>query len=393
MNTKINKSFKSKVITLISAALVISFFAIPIVGIISSNQDIIESENRRIYQFPEISIKSLSSKKFLYELSKYFEDRLLFRFSLNSLTEPVYNKKFFKGFEANKQGLAIEGLDNWLFLSSDKYYKQHTEDVPFNSQRQKFIVNKIKKVQDLAQGVPTYIIVGPDKLGIYPEKAVPWIGHPGKYRLANKKIQFMQEQGLTVLDNYALLKEHKKDGILYYLGDTHWNQYAAYLAFNSNMETILGKDFVKKPYKYSWSIRKSGDLGNGFGGYENSYVYDCAIFYLDKQDDLTVKAYKQLQVPYFESIQKELTGGNIPNYHPFEDVIETINLKAPIKKTVVIYADSFYHAGYRIFCEGIFEHIITIHHNALIEEKAIAQDIIKKFKPDLILYECVERDL
>ena len=393
MNTKINKSFKSKVITLISVALVISFFEIPIVGIISSNQDIIESENRRIYQFPEISIKSLSSKKFLYELSKYFEDRLLFRFSLNSLTEPVYNKKFFKGFEANKQGLAIEGLDNWLFLSSDKYYKQHTEDVPFNSQRQKFIVNKIKKVQDLAQGVPTYIIVGPDKLGIYPEKAVPWIGHPGKYRLANKKIQFMQEQGLTVLDNYALLKEHKKDGILYYLGDTHWNQYAAYLAFNSNMETILGKDFVKKPYKYSWSIRKSGDLGNGFGGYENSYVYDCAIFYLDKQDDLTVKAYKQLQVPYFESIQKELTGGNIPNYHPFEDVIETINLKAPIKKTVVIYADSFYHAGYRIFCEGIFEHIITIHHNALIEEKAIAQDIIKKFKPDLILYECVERDL
>ena len=393
MNTKINKSFKSKVTTLISAALVISFFAIPIVGIISSNQDIIESENRRIYQFPEISIKSLSSKKFLYDLSKYFEDRLLFRFSLNSLTEPVYNKKFFKGFEANKQGLAIEGLDNWLFLSSDKYYKQHTEDVPFNSQRQKFIVNKIKKVQDLAQGVPTYIIVGPDKLGIYPEKAVPWIGHPGKYRLANKKIQFMQEQGLTVLDNYALLKEHKKDGILYYLGDTHWNQYAAYLAFNSNMETILGKDFVKKPYKYSWSIRKSGDLGNGFGGYENSYVYDCAIFYLDKQDDLTVKAYKQLQVPYFESIQKELTGGNIPNYHPFEDVIETINLKAPIKKTVVIYADSFYHAGYRIFCEGIFEHIITIHHNALIEEKAIAQDIIKKFKPDLILYECVERDL
>ena len=393
MNTKINKSFKSKVITLISVALVISFFAIPIVGIISSNQDIIESENRRIYQFPEISIKSLSSKKFLYELSKYFEDRLLFRFSLNSLTEPVYNKKFFKGFEANKQGLAIEGLDNWLFLSSDKYYKQHTEDVPFNSQRQKFIVNKIKKVQDLAQGVPTYIIVGPDKLGIYPEKAVPWIGHPGKYRLANKKIQFMQEQGLTVLDNYALLKEHKKDGIWYYLGDTHWNQYAAYLAFNSNMETILGKDFVKKPYKYSWSIRKSGDLGNGFGGYENSYVYDCAIFYLDKQDDLTVKAYKQLQVPYFESIQKELTGGNIPNYHPFEDVIETINLKAPIKKTVVIYADSFYHAGYRIFCEGIFEHIITIHHNALIEEKAIAQDIIKKFKPDLILYECVERDL
>ena len=393
MNTKINKSFKSKVITLISVALVISFFAIPIVGIISSNQDIIESENRRIYQFPEISIKSLSSKKFLYELSKYFEDRLLFRFSLNSLTEPVYNKKFFKGFEANKQGLAIEGLDNWLFLSSDKYYKQHTEDVPFNSQRQKFIVNKIKKVQDLAQGVPTYIIVGPDKLGIYPEKAVPWIGNPGKYRLANKKIQFMQEQGLTVLDNYALLKEHKKDGILYYLGDTHWNQYAAYLAFNSNMETILGKVFVKKPYKYSWSIRKSGDLGNGFGGYENSYVYDCAIFYLDKQDDLTVKAYKQLQVPYFESIQKELTGGNIPNYHPFEDVIETINLKAPIKKTVVIYADSFYHAGYRIFCEGIFEHIITIHHNALIEEKAIAQDIIKKFKPDLILYECVERDL
>lgn len=305
MNTKINKSFKSKVITLISVALVISFFAIPIVGIISSNQDIIESENRRIYQFPEISIKSLSSKKFLYELSKYFEDRLLFRFSLNSLTEPVYNKKFFKGFEANKQGLAIEGLDNWLFLSSDKYYKQHTEDVPFNSQRQKFIVNRIKKVQDLAQGVPTYIIVGPDKLGIYPEKAVPWIGHPGKYRLANKKIQFMQEQGLTVLDNYALLKEHKKDGILYYLGDTHWNQYAAYLAFNSNMETILGKDFVKKPYKYSWSIRKSGDLGNGFGGYENSYVYDCAIFYLDKQDDLTLKAYKQLQVPYFESIQND----------------------------------------------------------------------------------------
>ncbi len=392
MNTNVNKSFKSKVITLISAAIVISFFAIPIVGLLSSNDEIIKSENRRMYQFPQVSIKSFSSK-FLNDISKYFEDRLLFRFSLNSLIEPVYNKKFFKGFEANKQGVAIEGLDNWLFLSSDKYYKQHTEDVLFNPQRQKFIVNKIKKVQALALGAPTYVIVGPDKLGIYPEKAVPWIGHPGKYRLANKKIEFMQEQDLTVLDNYDLLKEHKKDGILYYLGDTHWNQYAAYLAFNSNMETILGNDFIKKPYKYSWSIRNSGDLGNGFAGYKNSSVYDCAIFSLDKQDDLTVKAYKQLDKPYFEISQKELVGVDVPNYHPFEDVIETINQNAPIKKTVVIFSDSFYHAGYRAFCEGLFEHIITIHHNALIERKPLAEDIITKFKPDLILYECVERDL
>ena len=55
MNTKINKSFKSKVITLISAALVISFFAIPTVGILSSKDEIIESENRKMYEFPEFS--------------------------------------------------------------------------------------------------------------------------------------------------------------------------------------------------------------------------------------------------------------------------------------------------------------------------------------------------
>ena len=84
---------------------------------------------------------------------------------------------------------------------------------------------------------------------------------------------------------------------------------------------------------------------------------------------------------------------NIPNYNWADDAIETINLNAPIKKTVVIYSDSFYHAGYKIFCEGLFEHIITIHHNTLIERKPLAQDIITKFKPDLILYECVERDL
>ena len=41
MNTKINKSFKSKVITLISAALVISFFAIPTVGILSSRMKLL----------------------------------------------------------------------------------------------------------------------------------------------------------------------------------------------------------------------------------------------------------------------------------------------------------------------------------------------------------------
>ena len=393
MNTKINKSFKSKVITLISAALVISFFAIPTVGILSSKDEIIESENRKMYEFPEFSFKKKAYKSFLEGVSRFLEDRLLFRFSFNAVSEPVYNQHFYRGAEKTQHGIAIKGLQNWLFYSPDYYYEQHIKEVPFNTQRQKFIVNSLKNAQSLAGGVPLYVIVCPDKLAIYPEKAVPWIGHPGKYRLANKKIEFMQEQGLTVLDNYALLKEHKKDGILYYLGDTHWNQYAAYLAFNSNMETILGKDFVKKPYKYSWSIRKSGDLGYGFGGYENSTEYDCASFSLENADDISVKAYKTIDKPYFEGAKKELSDVNIPNYNWADDAIETINLNAPIKKTVVIYSDSFYHAGYKIFCEGLFEHIITIHHNTLIERKPLAQDIITKFKPDLILYECVERDL
>ena len=390
----IGKQYKRKTISLITLVLTVFVFVLPIAGLLSSKEEVISSENRKIYTFPQFVLKKRHLSKFLDGLSKYLEDRLLFRFSLNAHTEPIYNKHFFKGVDGNKQGIAITGLNNWLYLSWDYYYKQHTEDVPFDLNRQQYVVDRIKYVQQLAGGVPTYVIVGPDKIAVYPEYAVPWIGKPGKYRLADKKIKYMQEQGLTVFDNLALLKQHKKDGILYYLADTHWNRYAAYLAFTDNISSILGNQFVKKPYMFSRTIHPSGDLGIGFAGYKNETVYDGVNVSLHNPNEIIVKAYKNIKSPFIEGTKKELSDILSLNFNFFNEVFETINKNAPIKKTLVVYGDSFYFgAGYRLFCEGTFEHIIFVHHNSLIGKKSISEQLITKFKPDLILYESVERDL
>lgn len=403
MNTNINKSFKSKVITLISAAIVISFFAIPTVGIFCSKDGIIESENRKMYQFPEFSFKKKAYKSFLDGFSKFLEDRYLFRFSLNSFVEPIYNRHFFKGVDVNSKNGIMLGLHNWLFSLDKSDYKTHSEDVPFDIIRQTFIANRIKKVQSLAGNVPTYVIVCPDKIGVYPEYALPWVGKPGKFRLADKKIKFLRDQGIQVFDNLELMLEHKKDGLLYYLSDTHWNYYAAFLAFENNIGQILGDKYVKKLYKFSRYIRPSGDLGNGYAGYKNESEFDGVNVSLDNPDDITVKLYKTLDSPIFEALKKELSDKpekilinhlDVQNYIWDQDVYESINKSAPIKKTVVVYCDSFtIFNGYRIFLEGQFKHVVFLHFHVLNAEKAISEQIITKFKPDLILYESVERNL
>ena len=189
--------------------------------------------------------------------------------------------------------------------------------------------------------------------------------------------------------------KHKSNGLLYYISDTHWNRYAAYLAFDDNMRFICGNEYQKKHYIFSRFIYKAGDLGKDVPDYQNNLIYDGVEVELDTYDDISFTIYKSLDSVYFKGVKKELSATACENYNWQRDLYVTYNSNAPINKTLIVFGDSFYNSSsYMQYCEGLFSHVVSMHRSIIFDASdETIQQILNKFSPDLIIYETVERDL
>ncbi len=123
--------------------------------------------------------------------------------------------------------LCLRGKDNWLFLG-DSYQnsirKLQGELVP-NAKNIQQATQGYKELASLAKtyGADYLLLIGPDKPSIYPEY-LPAIIQPSANKYITPFIQDLRSAGLMVHDPTAELWQAKPQGLLYYRGDTHWNQ-------------------------------------------------------------------------------------------------------------------------------------------------------------------------
>lgn len=169
-------------IKMLQKVLIASMFIVPIAGfIITPNDYVVKSENRVINHFPTIG-----DKAYFQNLVNFYNDRLLFKLPV---TENLYKpmQSVFTDFNFTNSQFTVHGIKGWLFVgnSADSVYSQHCEDMsfsPYMVSKKLALLNAIKS----STSAPVYLVIGPDKHGIYSEYMNPYIREPGKFRFFNK---------------------------------------------------------------------------------------------------------------------------------------------------------------------------------------------------------------
>lgn len=339
-------------------------FVVPVTGFLSSDPSyVIKSENRTLAKFPKYG-----SNEYFSDLVKWYTDRLFGKISISEKYFSLFNSVFADySFSPNRQ--SVKGESNWFFLGNYAYY-QHSREVTIPLSKTNRKIAFLKELRN-SSNAPFYLVVGPDKHGVYSEFLRPYIYEPGKYRSFDNYKHYLTDNGIDYIDNLdSILAEKsnlKNNQTLYYTNDTHWNSYGAYVAFNNVMRHIVDNyDPIK--YSFIFSSNLTGDLTRNIVAPKHRFL-----------DDVKVK-----------SIQKNIKDFNVIENRGDALVKKFENELAKDNRTVLIMADSF-GGAFAPFAIDYFKRVILL---PRVETEGLSfVEIIKKEKPDIVLYINVERNV
>lgn len=201
------------------------------------NNEISVKENRKLVHFPDVNP---FHEGFAEQMDSYINDRI----GLRNEVINIYSKLMNHLNHINIMSGAIKGIDNWLFYNNEEDdFRYFTRSKSFTDKQLENIKEVIDKNIEFCSkhSIELVTIIVPNKSTIYPEFYSPY---------------FNKIQGV---DNYIILKNYLekhingsivmpydilingKDKLLYFPLDTHWTSNGAYLAYKELEEKIIEK--------------------------------------------------------------------------------------------------------------------------------------------------------
>ena len=364
-------------------------------------QTVFPSENRSITQF-QWPAKTLSRGKlrtWFQNNDRWITDRLIRReFVIAQVNRILANPALFSSMDFSR---GLFGKEHFLFLGNsyaqviDRHFLKSFE---VSREREQELLEYHKKLQFAAKeaGASYVIFVAPDKHGIFCEKFPNWMTrHEAcnrvSYQTDRSKTVF-EKNGFSISYPFDALRSHNNE-LIYYKADTHWKRTGAKIGFTTLFKELTQKGvrFNGEPFKrtapsvYRFEkspIGKSGDLRHIIGvsdGYEN--------------DDYNVLLKSNVPVLFSENDAeaKETTAEKIVIRIPTKNWKGVaLNSNAPNKARVLLMGDSFTSAmGAFFYMHFTDSHFYSVNGRS----NEVLQAVIREVKPDLVVYESVERSL
>lgn len=323
--------------------------------ILTNREDgILTDENRKITPFPELKrLTSEEVQSFFQGVERYTLDRVPCRKHFIRLAS------FFPKQES--YDIPFMGKSDWLFLGN-----KNENCVDYLTGRRQLTEREINvraslfaDIRDIVQKRGMYfgVIIGPNKSSVYPEY-LPDTIIPAKERNVARLIEALKERKVNMFDPTPVLHSHKKDGILYWRTDTHWNDYGCYLAIDAAMKHF-NLPFLPNADRVE-------DLGEHYG--------DLLHIRPDLEATLTLSADDNL-TPVWEE--------------------QTEIFKSPL--SVLVIGDSFSETPTTYF-EKVYTNVHRIHYRQIPRkigepfQESVGRYIDSlEFRPDIVLWIQVER--
>jgi len=245
---------------------------------------------------------------------------------------------------------------------------------------------KLKKLQEWyeKEGIEFVIVIAPNKHTIYSGKLPKKIIYKEGGTITDAIVQSALAKNIHILNLKQILREKKQDKQLYFSTDTHWNHYGALVGYLHTMEYI--NHLYNKHYKIpQYSITKTTSSGGG----DLTNFLKIRYFLSDYLEQDYHFIFQNSQLCYgkiSKSYQLErCTPRNKTRFNRY-----TIEKNPANKENLLYLCDSFGMKNSEIYQKTF--HTVWRLHNGYIYGKILA-NFIQKHKPDIVIYQIVERDL
>lgn len=260
--------------------------------------DLENSENRVLAEKPNLNIKTIGEYPRQYEL--YFNDHIPFKKDIVKL----YGCIKYNFLDMSPVDYVIKGEDDWLFYNSsykndgdtlgdylgkNYYTKEELEQIKIS------LMDKKMYLKD--RGIEFYVMICPNKMSIYEEYMPKIYARQNELTKTDKLVEYLkQNTDLNIIYPKKQLVALKGEHELYYKWDTHWNEKGAYVGFTeligniklgSNTPLLQEQIFISSEYPYGDLINMMGVKPNGVQvKYTNTYLPDISVETMVEQDNI-----------------------------------------------------------------------------------------------------------
>lgn len=215
------------------------------------------AENRALSKLPRLFAGQSVNKDFFKELDGFTEDHMGLKDRLVTLfntadaavlsdcagTDAVVGKNGMLFYGATiDDHLGIGLLTDGEIASAADYISALSEELE-------------------VKGIRFAFMIAPNKASVYPENMPGCVKPTSEPRNMERLLTALEERGVELIDAKAVLIDAKEEREVYYLRDSHWNEYGAALVYNAAARAF-GLDTVDED-TYTVEYDKIGDL-NGF---------------------------------------------------------------------------------------------------------------------------------
>lgn len=271
----------------------------------------------------------------------------------------------------------VLGKDDWLFYNSEAVgdgntFTDYRGDVPFSDNQLALINQNLSDINKtlLDKGIRFFVTIAPNKNTIYPEYLPYSVGKKGKQTRLDQVIKYLnQNSNVRLIDVRQQLLEEKKNQILYYKTDTHWNNYGAFL-FTQILLRSMAQSNLYLQSDIAQNYGMNVEVVNAKGDINNMLLLTNDF----KDMNITLKPKVVVNYTYAPYSYQ-----NTNNHF----IATTPNDHLP---SIVVFRDSFFTSPIPFFSPHFSKAIY-------LWTPAIDYGIVAKEKPNIVLYEVAERYL
>ena len=330
-------------------------------------------ENRMLAESPKLDMSLLDPFPNAYE--KYFKDHFPEREEMISFYSRFSFYYFF-----HKSPLPDEvviGQDNWLFTSG-KERKVYEGKFTLTQSQVSLIADSLheRAIYYKKKGIAFYITIVPTKSEIYPEHLPSFYTRKKQGTITDLIINNLRKDTLLhLIELKDTLLANKKNGVIFYRTDNHWNSLGAYFVYRTILNRMK-KDFPRlNPLKQTdftligWRFQ-GGNLAAqaGLWPYMKEMIFYPVIHHSQAREGKKSGYPPPLGFGYPEE---------------YEQVRSTPDTLLP---NILIIRDSFFSPMINLFSEN-FRRSVYIFDGW---QYGINKEILENEKPDIVLLEIFE---
>lgn len=314
-------------------------------------------ENRVLAKKPQFTLDNYLN--YSQEYTNWYDDHLPFRQKLVQLNSLLSYELFSSSTSEN----VIVGKDGWFFYTNEeagdplKDYKGMLEYDSASIERMTEYLENVQEEMNRHE-VEFVVLIPPNKESVYDEYMPDYIRKNGKAAQTDAFVEYLQDNSsINVVYPKEEMLQYKDEYQLFFKQDTHWNLLGAFIGEQQILDVLYG---------------------------ERSSLEGEKI--VDKELVVRPSAEKDLArmmnlQDYFSDIEYSVEG-----YDDFDSWDSTyLQNETPAHNDKVLFVGDSFRRSLKPYLNSDFSQVY------IVTREEYTHDMLEKFKPDIVVLECVER--